>query len=521
MSSAKPKHLVPGTGPLWRTARRLAQAMVFVALLFAPFLGGWQRLDRNDLAAWDGHGWDLPAPLLDRLPAGDAAKAAYDGIVLVGGGSGAEYFGIPAVDPLAGTFALVMDSDPATRTIVAWLVVVVLALVAGRVFCGWLCPFGTLARVVEFLLERLPVQPPRFAIPRRRPLRFVLLIVVVSVGALGLPALLYLSLPHLLVQQAAYGLWLMGGVGAAFGGLVGLVLAGVLFGPTTYCATLCPTGAALSVLGTRRVVRLRLLEPASCGAHCDLCDQACWLSLHPSKGDPGPDCDSCGRCTEVCPHANLGVGMVSPLKSPTALGLCLLAFLAPSRVHAAPEAGTNDPDKPKMVLDAFREVDGVDVAIAIVDMEGITLDADDPTAEHGVEISTYLARGARGDVDRLGREGSRDVYRGPLEVRLMRGKRRLETLIFESPNHPRSTPNRTVYRRRVVIAVQPGDSIEFGPVDGWLSHPVSIEIPEVRAAGPWRALGGGVAAVLVFGGLISLALALRGSESVAATSDAA
>ncbi len=54
--------------------RRVLQALSLIAIGLAPLLGGWQRLDRNYLAAWEGRGWDLPAWLLDRLPLGEAPE---------------------------------------------------------------------------------------------------------------------------------------------------------------------------------------------------------------------------------------------------------------------------------------------------------------------------------------------------------------------------------------------------------------------------------------------------------------
>lgn len=65
----------------------------FVAILVAPLLGGWQRLDRNYLSAWKDHGWDLPVSVLENLPLGDAPSQAHAANQLLGGGVAGEYLG--------------------------------------------------------------------------------------------------------------------------------------------------------------------------------------------------------------------------------------------------------------------------------------------------------------------------------------------------------------------------------------------------------------------------------------------
>ncbi len=493
----------PGSGPIWRATRRFAQLLLPLAVLVAPLLGGWQRLDRNHLAAWDGHGWDLPPRLVDVLPMGDAPSRAYDAIVLAGGGTAATYFDVPVVDPVAGTLALIAGGLPDGRTLLAVGLVLLVGVLSGRAFCGWFCPFGTLARGVEFLVERLPWQPPRMSLPTRRPARFVLLAAAMLSGAAGAHVLMWLVLPHALVAQAGYGLWLMGGGGAALGALAGLVVAGVFFGPTTYCATLCPTGAALSLLGRRRPVRLTILEPARCGKHCDLCDHACWLSLHPSTGDPGPDCDACGRCTEVCPHDNLGVNPRGRLhlRVLTALALALVAGAG----CGAPE---KDPHRPRLILESMRTAGEVQVGVSVVDLAGIELDADDRTALSGREVSVTLIRGSEPlPPDARGKRPRRETYAGPLRVELEDTSGTHDTLTFERPNNPISTPNRTIYRAKTQLALEPGSLVRIPAVAGWLQAPVTWTVPAVVSAGPRRVGQYFVGGALLFAGLVAISLA--------------
>lgn len=517
--------MAPGRG--WRILRRLTQAMVVIAILVSPLLGGWQRLDRSRMATWERGGSELPADLARHLPIGETARRAHRANRLLGGGLGIEALGIPGADPVAGTFAL-LRAGMTPRAALAVGLPVVLALLAGRVFCGWLCPFGTLSRTLGRGLDRLRWR--RFRIPESRPIRWLLLAIAVGAGLLGSHALLYLSLPHLLVQQTIYRAWLLGGGGAILGILLGLLIATTLFGPTAYCATICPTGAALSGLGRRRPIRLRIAEVHDCGLHCVQCDRACWLQLHPTTGDPGPDCDLCARCASACPRSNLRIGLgPGRLKeSLRSVGRTVAALIL--TLPLAAEAT----DKPRLVLRGESEREGITVAVSAVDLAGVRLDADNTTAQSGVELSVFVARGARGPADERGRLPSREVYEGPLEVRIENATgEEMRTLSLPAPNSPRSTPRRTIYRWRAFGQIEldamisegsasppdhelrAGDIVRVMPIAGWLESPMSWRVPEPDLPRSPRFMARALlVATLGFSGLLSLALAVWSKRTV-------
>lgn len=514
----RPRRAGVHPGATWAWARRLVQAVALIAVVVGPFLGGWQRLDRNRLANWDGLGWDLPDQIMRRLPIGDASMQAYEFNRLLGGGAAVDYLGVPVVDPVGGSLALAWTPSPSIAIMIAWLIPIGLGLLAGRIFCGWFCPFGTISRWLDAGLRHLAPWWPRFALPRKRWVRFVLLVAAIVVGAVGSQTLLYLLLPHALVQQATYGLWLMGGGGAALGALLGLLLVGLAFGPTAYCATVCPTGASLALLGHARVVHLTVVDDARCGKVCDLCDRACWLDLRPSAGDPGPDCDLCTRCTQMCPHDNLAVVVgrrPSPIKRGvhaihamhTVLALMLLLGLGAG-------CGPADPwrEDPGLLLETKLEADGTELFISVVDFEGVRDDPDNPLTLKGCKVSLYLARGPRGQPDRFGKLPIRDIYLGPLEARVYDAAgAELAQLHFEQPNRPLSTGRRTIYGADMPQVLSPGARVEVAPIAGWTTQTSVATVPTPNLAdGPWRLIGYVVGAFAFFAGLLCLSLAARG-----------
>ncbi len=479
-------------GRLWRWARRLSQCIAVVAIVAAPVLGGWQRLDRAEMAVWDDLGWNLPEELRDSLPLGDSPKKAYESLYLVGGGVGVDYFGLPSVDPVVGAVA-VLRSQMSLRFIVALAVPLLLALLLGRVFCGWLCPFGVLARGVDILTHRLPWKRRPYALPSRRPVRWLLLGATVLLSVLGFHVFLFLVLPHLVLQQSVYAMWLLGGGGVIIGVLLGLLVAGVIFGPTLYCAALCPTGALLSLVGRKKIVRVTVETPTDCGQHCVLCNNACWLQLNPASGDPGPDCDSCARCFTACPRLNMRIAVAEKrpkrkhLPVVTALLLGLGAVLGGTR-----PADAQSEIKPEIILEGELQRADVRVAVALVDLSGVKLDLDASDELFGTELSVYVTRG-------------RDkVYRGPLSVRI--GDR---IVAFKAPTAPLSTPNRAIYRSVLREQIDPGTEVVVEAIPGWLDKPAEWRTP---SRGVSREYGdtamAAMTALLVFGGLMCLALAV-------------
>ncbi len=490
----------------WRVARRLTQILAIVAVVVAPFLGGWQRLERNDLSSWHQPDRELPATLRERLPRGDTARDAYTFNALMGGGVGVEYLEVPTVDPVAGVLAMTV-SAPTWRAVLALAIPVLIAMVAGRLFCGWFCPFGTLSRGLAWLTDFVPWRR-RYEIPTRRPLRFVVLALGLLAGLLGANVALYLALPHLLVQQAAYASWLLGGGGAALGLLLGLIAAGLVVGPTTYCATLCPTGAALSLIGRRRLVRLQIVQPSDCGKACRRCSTSCWLQLDPASGDPGPDCDLCGRCEPQCPKTNLKIGIARSSKTTKAAAagaVILIAALSAGSARAQSPVRRN----PELVLGAETILDGVTVAVDVIDQTGVRLS---PIGEEnvlsGTDITIFLARGELGGIDERGLYPTRDTYDGPLSVHVFSGGEGFE-LRFPRANFPESTPRRTIFRRHIERRLVPGDVLAIQPVDGWLEEELRFRVPPSGVPStPWTIASWALTGFALFGGLLLVSLSI-------------
>ena len=207
------------------------------------------------------------------------------------------------------------------------LATVVLTLVFGRVFCGWMCPFGTIHQAVGYLGRRGKKTADRILINRYRPWQaakyYILLgmLAAAAVGAIGgwgqswgvlltglldpIP-LLYRSVNLIALPIAdsdAQRIWttqrLTDGslvIGAVF---IGAVLANLAI-PRFYCRFLCPLGALLGILS--RISLLRVGRKADACTSCGLCEADCEGACSPTTQIRSSECVMCVNCFPACRH---------------------------------------------------------------------------------------------------------------------------------------------------------------------------------------------------------------------------
>ncbi|HYF95330.1 MAG TPA: 4Fe-4S dicluster domain-containing protein [Symbiobacteriaceae bacterium] len=185
----------------------------------------------------------------------------------------------------------------------AALPVVVINVLLGRVFCGWICPLGFLLEGVDRLRRRLGIRER--TVPRwlRWPLAAALLAGSILAGQ---PLFEWLSPQANLARLFLFGL--------AWEALVipAVALADLAVARRLWCSTLCPAGVTYGLLARAGTVRVALNREAchKCGVCLNACPQGRFV-LAPAvsgKGEPValPDaCIACGECIDVCPSRAL------------------------------------------------------------------------------------------------------------------------------------------------------------------------------------------------------------------------
>jgi polyferredoxin/formate hydrogenlyase subunit 6/NADH:ubiquinone oxidoreductase subunit I len=223
--------------------------------------------------------------------------------------------------------------------------VAVLTILLGRVFCGFICPFGSLHHVAGSI--RPSLKSERMLVANRKApsqrIKYFLLIGVLIAAVIGLnlaglldpmsfffrsvalavvPAIgnglrsmfeaMALS-DHKIIQLISYGGEVLvapvfGYTAQAYqtGWFMGLLFLLILFlnriRPRFWCRVLCPLGALLGVCS--RFTLLKLEQDAEKCSGCNLCTRHCQGAASPKPGAAWEtsECLMCFNCFNVCPE---------------------------------------------------------------------------------------------------------------------------------------------------------------------------------------------------------------------------
>jgi len=240
-------------------------------------------------------------------------------------------------DPLVSV-ATALSTGTVYRGLFKALWVLIPTLILGRVFCNWMCPYGTLHQFVGWVFN---IRSNKNDIEKNRyrpiyQLKYIILAVFLILSAFGSlqiglldpicllvrtcvvtvsPAmdLSSMALAKFLVdtnvtwvdpsflstspgatdQRVFYGAWF---VGALIIALVGMNL--VI--PRFFCRVLCPLGAFLGVLS--RFSLWRIDRDVTKCTDCDLCLKGCAGASDPQAALRKSECFVCFNCIDDCPE---------------------------------------------------------------------------------------------------------------------------------------------------------------------------------------------------------------------------
>ncbi len=242
--------------------------------------------------------------------------------------------GLVRLDPLSGIVAM-LASRRFIAAFVPGLVLLALALVAGRFWCGWLCPLGS-------LIEWTSPRKAGIAVPRRwHGVKYSLLLLILFAALLGSLSLLLLDPITIFVRTLAVAVqpafqWLVArlqaglyrtevfaGVADALDGLLRpavlsykqpfwqglwptvLLFAGLLglnrIAPRFWCRYLCPLGALLGLAS--KVSWLKRRVDTSC-VSCGACQRNCQMDAIDGSREYASDAGECIQCLDClgdCP----------------------------------------------------------------------------------------------------------------------------------------------------------------------------------------------------------------------------
>lgn len=230
-------------------------------------------------------------------------------------------------------FAVKLQFVPALLALnaVVLIVLVVLTLIFGRVYCSVICPTGIYQDVVAFFARRVKSKKRRryrYSKPKT-VLRWVILVLFVIgvIAGIGIiPALLdpyslygrmvaellsplYSGVNNLFVKALGDGsymfvdadIWMKSGVSFALA-LLTLFIIGYLAWRSgrTYCNTICPVGTLLGYLSKLSFLKIQI-DPSGC-IQCGRCVRDCKASCIDMKNHTidYSRCVSCFNCIDAC-----------------------------------------------------------------------------------------------------------------------------------------------------------------------------------------------------------------------------
>ncbi|MBN1424679.1 4Fe-4S binding protein [Candidatus Fermentibacteria bacterium] len=201
---------------------------------------------------------------------------------------------------------------------------VVLATVfLGRVFCGWVCPLGTLNDAIGWrgrgsAAKQRAANAPR-ALFRTKYYLLVGFLVAALLGTLlagmldplslvarGLQTLVGPLLAGVGVPLFSHDVYLPGGILPAL--LLASVLAANRFIPRLWCKAFCPLGALLGLLS--RYAPFGIGRDSALCTSCGVCDLTCSGAATPSAELARSECVVCMNCRTRCPEGALSYGRV-------------------------------------------------------------------------------------------------------------------------------------------------------------------------------------------------------------------
>lgn len=194
-------------------------------------------------------------------------------------------------------------------------------LIAGRAFCSWVCPIGTLHELLARTGKALGIRRDtvwqgtgRYAGLMRYPALLLILWATMSYADLILRPFCpyYVVLSGQEHEVAWWSKWLMVALGGA-----------ALALPFFWCRLLCPLG---TTLGLFRLVSpvAPTINPDRC-TNCGDCSRTCpqQIRVHEARRVWSTECTSCAVCIDTCPHRAIGMK---------------LGYAAPSPAHEGSDA---------------------------------------------------------------------------------------------------------------------------------------------------------------------------------------
>lgn len=172
-----------------------------------------------------------------------------------------------------------------------------LTVVGGRIFCGWVCPYGSL----QDLFSKLGRKASGVGDVAVEDAAYTKYIVLAAILAVYFHMIGWINIPIIYLISPSIPSW------APL--LLGLFLLTAVFSARTWCRFICPLGALMSA-GNKISPLTVKLDGKKC-TKCSACKKACIrVNKEKTVNPKSTDCITCYECTQQCPKNALKTSLL-------------------------------------------------------------------------------------------------------------------------------------------------------------------------------------------------------------------
>ncbi|WP_411680800.1 4Fe-4S binding protein [Clostridium thailandense] len=240
---------------------------------------------------------------------------------------------ILALDELKKIYEMIIKGNfhfiQAFPTLVEFTTVILITIVFGRFFCGWICAFGAFNDLLHLVSKN--VFKINFKVNKEidAVLKYVkyiiLLLIIVLAWTMGSqifqsasPWDAFAQITDLSQVISNYTIGLI---------LLVLISIGAFFVERFFCRYLCPLGAVFTLFSKISIFKIK--KPNDKCGKCKLCTNNCSMGLPLYKVNSvcGGDCINCMKCVETCPRKNTQANVLGENINPSlASSVAIAAF---------------------------------------------------------------------------------------------------------------------------------------------------------------------------------------------------
>jgi ferredoxin-type protein NapH len=280
--------------------RWMSLSIVFTMLIYLPYAHLYQTYEA-------AHAYDLLADsekeiydTMENLTSFFVTDPERDLDAIKGNTWSGTFFGLQLSDPLAAVGQVFASMSLYWPFLLTALIPVILTLVFGRFFCGWICPATFIYELntnFSAWLRRAGLKTGNRRFDRR--VKYLVLASGLILSMLSGSVLVAAVYPPAIVGREIYYSIALGGFGAGSIFFVGTLMFDLLVARRGFCRYLCPGGALYSILGRFRIFRIqRIVENCN---DCAKCNAICEFGLDPLRDGFGQECNNCAACIAICP----------------------------------------------------------------------------------------------------------------------------------------------------------------------------------------------------------------------------